>query len=218
MSRKGSRDVCEVQFHGIIAATLTAGVQQLLLNPSVLSGVGMSRLGTVADTYAHYRVKQLAFRLMPGAARSNDMAAGYVGGVQDTPPSTNAQVMELLPACYLGLSQTVPTEWVRVPKADLAGPLPWYKSLTGGADATEEQPGAIFVTAVAATDPFDLEIRATYEFKTAVAPANTPAAVAARRTIREERIALERKRESGAVLGLIAKAAVGTPTALSRNS
>ncbi len=206
-----NKEIIRFPFHGIVSATLTAGVQQLLLNPSVLSGVGFSRFGSVADNYAHYRVKTLKFRLFPRGSVTTDSAAGYIGGVQDTPPSTNAQVLELLPSCVLGGDQTVPTEWVNVPPKDLAGPLPWYKSVTGGADGTEEQPGAIFVTSGGATDPYLLEIRGLYEFKTAVAPANTPAAVAARETIRKERLISEQKREADRILGLLSsKTAVAT--------
>jgi hypothetical protein len=111
--------------------------------------------------------------------------------------------MELLPSCHLSGSNTVPTEWVRVPKSDLAGPLPWYKSIAGSADATEEAPGAISVFSTGTTDAFSLEVRGVFEFKTAVAPANTPAAVALRdqvRTLRKMDQLLSEKQRLLAVL------------------
>jgi len=83
------------------------------------------------------------------------------------------QLIELLPSALLSTFQSVPTEWVRVPSKDLAGPFPWYKTISGTPDTTEEFPGSIQIVGNG-TNTFLLEVRAVVELKEAVAPANTP--------------------------------------------
>jgi hypothetical protein len=119
-------------------------------------------------------------------AASNAMATGFVGGVQDSPPATVAQTMELLSSCIQSSFATVPTEWVRVSKSEMAGPLPWYKTVQGTADSTEESPGQIVITGNG-TDSFLVEYRGVFIFKTSLATANTPVALALRQRVREER-------------------------------
>jgi hypothetical protein len=119
-------------------------------------------------------------------AASNAMAAGFVGGVQDSPPATIAQTTELLSSCIQSSFSTVPTEWVRVTKSEMAGPIPWYKTVQGTADSTEESPGQIVITGNG-TDSFLIEYRGVFVFKTSLATANTPAALALRQRMREER-------------------------------
>ncbi len=134
----------------------------------------------------------LRFRSHP---QGLNRAIGYVGGVQDTPPATTANVAELLPSVPQTSNATCPTEWVSPSKGDLAGPLPWYKTIPGSADATEEAPGYI-VVAGSGTDAYNLEIRGVFEFKTAVATANTPLEIklaAERMAIRASRMALSQR-------------------------
>jgi len=136
------------------------------------------------------------------------MMAGYVGGVQDTIPATFLQLGELLPSCYLAaIVQSVPTDWVKVSASDLAGPLPWYKTVPGTADATEEAPGEVVILTSGLTDTYAIEYRGVFEFKTSVNSVNTPAAQEAHALVRAERVRLGVLSEKLRILNII-----GTPT------
>jgi hypothetical protein len=103
----------------------------------------------------------------------------------------------------MGGRQTNPTNWVSVPKSELAGPFPWYKTIPGGTDVTEELPGVIYVAGTT-TDPYTMEVSGVFEFKSSIATNNTPAAVVLKQQLRDVRVrsALERRRaEMLAVLG-----------------
>lgn len=210
MSRGKGRvkDGCFVPFHFVVSGALVAGVSGFLVSPNATLS---PRSATEADAWAHFRVSSFKFRLRvdPGVANATDLAAGFVGGIQDTSPATVAAVTELIPSVYLAGGETVPSEWCVVPKADLAGPLPWYKTIPGTADATEEAPGAISVCGNG-TSAFAVEVRGVFEFKVSVATANTPKAVALRRelsTLRTEH-ALELQRDR--LLAALAPRSVGT--------
>lgn len=206
-------DSCIFPFHQVLQSALVGGVLRFPLGPNTPT----TPRGLVeADTWAHYRVRSFSFRLLPTANTVNDLAAGYVGGIEDTPPSTIANVVELLPSCFLSARSTIPTEWCRPSKAELAGPLPWYKTIPGTADATEENPGTVCVVGTG-TEAFDLEMRGILEFKTAVATANTPLALAARSKLREERVRAMMLAERELLLKILAVPAIpsqpkgGTP-------
>jgi hypothetical protein len=92
----------------------------------------------------------------------------------------------LLPSTVISAGQSIPSEWVNVSKSDLAGPFPWYKTVVGTADPTEESPGLVTIAGTS-TDAFVAEFRGVFEFKTSVATANTPLGVNLRRRIHEER-------------------------------
>lgn len=160
-------------FHLIVVGSDAATQILLNLNPSNM-GSYSTRLLAQADTWAHYRVLGLKFRLHPTVLTNATVVAGYVGGVQDVPPANSNSLMEVIPSTVKGSQQSVPTSWVTVSRKDLAGPLPWYKSLLGGADATEESPGLIVLIHITSVEYF-LEVFIEYEFKTAVATANSPA-------------------------------------------
>lgn len=197
MSRRNGRlkDGCLVPFHNVVVGALVAGVSGFLASPNATMS---ARSATEADAWAHFRIRSLKFRLRvdPGVANATDLAAGFVGGVQDTSPASIANVVELLPSVYLAGGETIPTEWMVVPKADLSGPLPWYKTIPGTADATEEAPGAISIVGNG-TSSFALEVRGVFEFKVSVATANTPKALALRRELSQLRTekALEMQRD-----------------------
>lgn len=200
MSRRsgaGKRDSTLVPFHSLFSGVLVAGVASFTASP-VLSG----RAATEADAWAHFRFKSLMFRQLPTSPITGPQVLGFVGGVQDTPPGTPSAVAELLPSNVKGVGQTVPTEWTRVNKTDLAGPFPWYKSVAGTADPTEESPGAI-VLAGTGTDTYIFEMRGVFEFKTSVGTANTPAMVALRSKVREERLATMTNAERGVLLRIL---------------
>ncbi len=204
-TRKGRKlggragDSCTMPFHSLFNFTLVSGNSSFNLGPN--SSVSPRSL-IEADTWAHFRVKSYSFRLHPSATVRAIQTCGYVGGQQDTNPNTIAQVMELLPSAVLAAGATVPTEWVRVPKSDLAGPLPWYKTIPGTADVTEESPGTVCFTGTS-SDVVQLEQRGVFEFKTAVATGNTPLAVAARSKLREERVRIALATERALLLKIL---------------
>ncbi len=196
---KGKGDGCVVPFHCYSSSALTAGAFQTPLNPTTLNS---ARLAAEADAWAHFRIKSLKVRLHHGAL-TGDAAVGLVGGYQDTPPSTIAQVMELIPSAYQGSTYTKPSEWAVASGKELAGPFPWYKTIPGSADATEEQPGSL-VVAGTGTDVFVIELRGVFEFKTSVAPSNTPAALKLRQELRLQRIREEREAARTRLLSVVA--------------
>jgi len=205
MSRNARKDSQVLPFRALLATTLTAGTFNFNLNPSSLASFA-TRVGVVADSWCQFRIRSLRFRLRippAGAGFTAQQAAGFVGGVQDTPPATVATVSELLPSCLLDLDQTVPSDWVRVSRGDLAGPLPWYKSIAGAADPTEESPGLLCI-AGAGSNSAALEIEGVYEFKAAAATANTPVAVELMKEIRLERMRLQRERERISLVRVLA--------------
>lgn len=192
--RKATKKDSQIlEFRAQLASTFTAGAFSFSLNPTSVGSFG-TRVLAVADSWAQYRVLRLRFRLRVLASGVGTQAMGFVGGVQDTPPATIQSVTELIPSCLQDAGQTVPSDWVRVPPRDLAGPLPWYKSVVGNADATEESPG-IMCLAGSATDAFRFELEAVYEFKAAVGTGNTPEATALVKQLRSEKIRFETERE-----------------------
>lgn len=210
-----------VPFHGIWQP-LTAVTQELLnLNPSNMSAAGFTRLAGVADNFVSYRIRSMKFRIhplgntaAPGVGTVTAPAACcFTGGVQDTSPSTIAQAMEILPSAYQSPQSTHATPWVKVPAADLAGPMPWYKSLLGTADASEESPGLLVLIKVGiATVWAPVEIMGVYEFRAAVAPANTPAALQLQLQLSSMRREAAVRRERLALLRVLAPPAKGGAT------
>lgn len=202
----GGADSETLPFHTYFNIALVGGSTTITVSPNVTLS---QRMTTEADAWAHFRVRSLAFRLHP-VTRTGDQLVGFVGGIQDTIPTTRSQVGELIPSTVLGLLATMPTEWVHPSKSEIAGPFPWYKALPGTADPTEESPGQICVVGTG-TDSFTLEIRGVFEFKTSVATANTPLAVAARASIREERVRAQIANERR-ILSKILTSSVSGPT------
>lgn len=199
------KDSCIIPFHTYSHANLVASTNQILVQPSASLS---PRCFAEADAWAHFRVKMLKFRLHP-FTRTGDLLVGYVGGVQDTSPASLTQVGELLPSAILGMTATVPTEWVNVTGSELAGPFPWYKSVPGTADPTEESPGVIVLYG-GGTDGFTLEIKGVIEFKTAVATGNTPLERERILKCREERVLGIRAAERDRILKVLAPAAAIT--------
>ncbi len=194
---KASRDSCTMPFHVTTSGALAAGVYSFAVQPA-----SFPRVQLEADVWAHFRVRKLSFRQLPTSPITVGQIAGYVGGIEDTPPATAVQVSELLPSCSKGVGQTTPTNWVHVPRADLAGPFPWYKSQPGTADPTEESPGQIVVVGTG-TEAYILEIKGVFEFKTSVNSGNTPLSLKLRAMIREERLAYVREKERLALLRVL---------------
>ncbi len=180
-----------VPFHNFVTGSFLSGATAVNVRPNDV-GISATRLAVVADSYAHFRVRSLRFRLHPQTTITAAQAMGYVGGVQDTVPTTMSQIGELIPSSLLGVRATIPSSWVNVPKGDLVGPLPWYKAIPGGADTTEEQPGYISIAGTG-TETFLFEIAGVFEFKVPISTANTPAEAELLRQLRaakRERIEL----------------------------
>lgn len=196
-----TKDSTRMPFHTLISTAETSGSASILGNPAGLGNSG--RLLTEADGWAHFRLNKLKFRLHPQTGMAAQFTvAGWVGGVQDTPPATAGAITELIPSCVVAQDATVPTEWVNVPKVDLAGPFPWYKTVQGTADSTEEFPGQISI-AGSGTDVFIIEIRGIIEFKVSVSTGNTPAELALRAKLRQERTALAKEAAQKRALALL---------------
>jgi len=178
---------------------MTSGAASAPATPAGLS----PRVAVEADQWSHFRLLKLKFRIHPAftytGAVLNDRAVGFVGGVQDVLPATLSDVMELLPSTYQSTFSTHPSDWVDVPQKDLAGALPWYKAVVGAADTTEEVPGYICIAGTT-TQVVVIEFKGVFEFKTAVAAANSPEEAALRVKIRESRIRTHKDRERAKLL------------------
>jgi hypothetical protein len=194
------RDSCLMPFRFIQVGPLVAGVFAMTANPNGLS----PRALVEADTWTHFRLKSLRFRLHPVSNTSTTYAtAVWVPGIQDTPPVTRATSSELLTAAVLGGIASVQSDWASVSKSELSGPLPWYKTIQGTADATEEAPGQLIVIGTA-TETFVLEIMGVFEFKGSIATANTPAAVKLREELRAFRLQQVNSREKDRIVSVLA--------------
>jgi hypothetical protein len=178
------RDSTLIPFHSLFSGSLVSGGVSISASPVGLSG----RAGVEADAWCHFRINSLRFRLLPTSPITGLQVAGFIGGVQDTAPATTADMAEVLSSTIKGVGQTVYSEWVKVTRQELAGPFPWYKSIAGAADPTEESPGTLILRGTG-TDTYTLEVRGVFEFKTSVSTANTPAALQLRKRVREERLA-----------------------------
>ncbi len=170
-----ARDNQRAVFHALLTPQLAANVASVALSPFAMSNWS-TRLADLADNWAHFRALSFRFRIHRGSLTGR-LTVGFVGGVQDVTPATASNIMELLPATVYENTYTKPSDWVKVSKSELRGPFPWYKSLPGTADATEEAPGVLCIVGGAAADVTTIEVVGEFEFKTAVAPANTPMAV-----------------------------------------
>jgi hypothetical protein len=191
MANLSKKDSVSVPFHGMtLIATSALTAIAYNFNPTVLSAsLGITRPLQIADNYAQFRVDKLAFRVHPMAAEANGyLAFGYVGGVQDTFPATLAAIGELISSNVLGASEQVPTGWVKPTKQELAGPFPWYHSVVGTMDATEESPGTL-VFYPQSTGSFMFEIKGVLTFKISVGGGNTPAQLKLMKELRELRAA-----------------------------
>jgi hypothetical protein len=179
---KEKKDSSVYPFHGIATAALTAGVYNFVVSPSAMSNI-IPRVLVEADTWAHFRMNSFRFRILRTGTVASVLAYGYAGGVQDSPPGTIGQIGELLSSSVLAGTNTVPGDWVRVSKTELAGPLPWYKTIPGTADPTEEAPGVVIVAGTG-TEGFCIEVMGVIEFKIALSTINTPEAVFLRDRLR----------------------------------
>lgn len=192
MQKKKER-VDIVPFHGIFYTSFSAGYLQIPLSPSEVT-LSPTRLPVTADAFAHFRVKNFRARLL-ASNRTGLQTVAFIGGVQDTLPTTFQQTGELLYSKPLGTADTRPSEWINPSRLELSGPFTWYKTVPGGADPTEEQPGYLILTSSVATDSVAYEVEGVFEFKVPASTANTPKALAALASLREERRRVAREQE-----------------------
>ncbi len=180
----------KVPFRYFWSTVLVAGVNALPTSPTQ-SGYS-SRLAGVADNFNLYRINRFRFRMHPVANTGvSRVTAAYSPGVSTTSPSTLALIGEFLYTATMGPAggQTVPSNWVNVPRQLLQGQLPWYRTIQGSQDASEEDAGYIYVAGTS-TDAFVIEIEGEYEFKDAIDPGLT-----LETRVQRREIALARRRE-----------------------
>lgn len=171
------RDTVRVPFHFLSVSSNTRTI-----NVSPTAGLS-PRLSAIADDFDEYRFIELRFRLRADrAAPTVDVTASFLPGVVDTTPATTAQNSEVLNCVMLGINETVPSNWSRVPKGVLAGMHPWYKTVAGTPETAEEVQGMLCIVSGAAESNV-LEIEGVCEFRSAISASNTPLerALAARR-------------------------------------
>jgi hypothetical protein len=167
------------------------------------------RAGTEADCWQWYRLKSLKFRLL---GLSTTSYCGFVEGKPDTLPASGAQIMELLDSvAHMGPQETVWSRWVNVPKKALAGPLPWYKTVLGGA-TDEEEVNGFLVLAGTGTATVNVEYYFTFEFKGPIATANTPLMAELTRKLREEKTRLHAEKRRGELLAQLSAPGLTGPS------
>ncbi len=181
-----------------------------------------SHVADMADAWMLFRMRALRFRLLPynlttSPGSYNEAAAlGWITSIPDTLPADFASVATVPNGTCVTGSQTIPSNWVTVSKDDLAGPFPWYKTIPGTADPTEEEPGFIAVgLAVAPTTTsltMYIELDGIIEFKGGVSVSQTPAYDAALiRKVHEDRVERARLAERARMLNILAPPEPVTP-------
>lgn len=187
-------------FHILASGTVTTNVAAFSVSPSSLSSF-QTRLTTEADSWTKFRFQNMKFRLHPNGT---SYAVAYVPGVQDANTfASAAAAMEVVPCAYMASTTTDPSEWIHVPSEDLRGVFPWYKSIAGGADSTEEAPGQLSIYSGNASGAYLIEIRGRIEFAGSVPPANTPEELALLRALRLKREKEVRERERAGLLSVL---------------
>lgn len=169
-SKKTGSETSSVSLHFIWTGSLVAGAALANVNATGLGALS-TRFLTEADGWALFKYTSFKFRVHPSNVSANQVV-GFTP-IADTSPSTIAQVMELRSSVYIDQSQTVPTEWIDVAPGVLHGQLPWYRTVDGSFDVTEENPGRMIIVGTG-TDTFAVEFKTDVKFKDALAPANTP--------------------------------------------
>lgn len=198
-------------FHLFCSGTVTLSVAAFSVSPSGLSSF-QTRLSAEADAWTKFRFRSLKFRIFP---TGNGYTAAFVPGIQDTNTfASQAAASEVVPAANLTTSTSVPSEWIKVPDQDLRGVFPWYKSLAGGADSTEEAPGQFSIYSSAANGAYSIEIRGVIEFAGSVPPANTPEEVALLKALRARREREARERERAGILSVLSTASTSAVPSL----
>jgi len=194
MPRKGKSDPVEVvHFAGILSITYVGGLSTVQLSPnSTLS----ARAASIADNYALYRVTALRFRIRhTDSTMSANQLVTFIPGITDTSVASVAPASETGRYSYLSINESVPAPWCIVPRAELMGMHPWYKTVPGTVESAEEIVGNLFCVGTG-VENCKLEVAGTFEFKDPVAASETPVIAKLSMAIREERrrLALDAER------------------------
>jgi hypothetical protein len=148
----------------------------LQLTPSALASYA-TRLAAMSDLYSVFRWKRCAYRHIVSSGEIR--ALGVASAVLDTPPTGLSATAELRAVTINGSGEVSRPAWVTIPQNVLKGSLPWYKSVAGAADPWDEVPAIMYVYSQTATGVVTFELDGECEFKSQVAPANTPRLVEA---------------------------------------
>lgn len=210
--KRNRTEIERVPFHNFIPVSANATTTSSQVNLSPNSSISPRALA-IADAWAHFRMRNFMFRVLPSPViadadtESMVIDVGVMGGIQDSIPLAGVSIRELIPSTHLNSGMSVPTQWVNVPKPDLRGPLEWYKTIPGTADPTEEAPG-LLVYSMTGTGSVAytilIEVRGVFEFKTAVATGATPLMRELLSRLHEEKERVVREREKNQVLRTLA--------------
>jgi len=151
--------------------TLVLGVAGISVDTSLAP-----RLTAVAGAYEYYRFTKLRFRQRPGSLWLTGISADRAVGFSPTlgAGTTYANVKELQPVCHFAPSgpsgsnqvavQTVPSEWVNVPKQTLLGRTPtrWWK-VAADAENPEVTQGQLRAASDSVTDVGTCLVEYQYE-------------------------------------------------------
>lgn len=177
-----SNDVVRIPVTAISTATLAAGATNFGVQPAAFT-----QSSAVADVYEFYRLVSLRYRLHPANTITASQAMVYMPGVVDNATSMSVTaITQSQHHAYLATRATVPTSWVKVPRAALKSFGDWYKALVGTPDTSEEIQGTIFLAGTG-TESITYEVKAVYEFKNPINSAATPAMKAAAEQERERK-------------------------------
>jgi len=206
MPRRGLPTTVRSGFKGVYSGSLASGAA----NQTFTGAFG--RLANIGDNFMEYRVTSLKFRLHPNAALTGAQAVGFASGVETTNPTTLETVLETECSALLAAKSTVPSSWVRVPRAALRGPREWYMANGGGSSQSDAQQFEIHLAGTG-TDAYLVEVEGVCEFRSPVNQTDTPQLRelrAAESAIRA-RAAAERKR--GELLAVLQGTTPGAPVA-----
>jgi hypothetical protein len=165
-------------FHCYVQLNTASNVASLQLTPSALASY-TTRLAAMSDLYSVFRWKRCSYRQIVQGGTGEIRAMGVASAVLDTPPTGLSATAELRAVTIVGAGEVSRPPWVTIPQNVLRGSLPWYKSVAGAADPWDEVPAIIYAYSQTATGAVTFELDGECEFKSQVAPANTPRLVEA---------------------------------------
>ncbi len=176
----------KIAFHSLVQNTLATGAAAIGFSADAFGPRGVA----LADAYNFYRIEELKYRLIPGAALTGTQVAAFYPGVIDSAPNTNSANSESLHAVVLGSKQTTPTGWMTLSPAATMSYFPWLKTKAGSLDPSEEQQGNFYITG-SGSDVYVIEYAGIVAFRSPVATGSTPMAREAH--ARAEKLAMKKK-------------------------
>jgi len=189
--------------YGIFTTVLTSGSATVQL---ILGAFG-TRGPSLADAYTLVRWLKFRFRIHPSSVITNAQIHAFVPGITDTIPASITAASECKYHSFMGIRETVPTDWVTIAPADLAGALPWYKTVGGTSDVNDDLPGS-FISIGTGAEVMLWEYEYSVELKGAVNTASTPEQIFERLARRKHAEDLRRRAE---ILGLFGPSSPPSP-------